>query len=295
MDGFDRIGEEDGDAGEAAWNEEGGAAPADQEGMRHDGFGALRKHKFLKIYQTTGCIADGCRRAGISRQTFYNHLESDARFANHVRLALRMAGTTVELMAWERGVEGIEEDVVRGGKVVGTRLKRSDSILRLLLQGSNPEKYGPRPGFSRARLLKHERQRIEAEVLARIAAQEPDIESVRDKILRKLENIRRHEDRKRLAEGWIQAEEGVWIPPGWVKADEAGAPASSEDGTAGASEASCEPGGAEGRGETESGLGPIEIKSMPMGTVTRDPVKLVYVVRNRTVARGFPLTPSFPR
>jgi hypothetical protein len=44
-------------------------------------------------------------------------------------------------------------------------LRRYDGgLLRLLLQASNPKKYGPRPGFKRKRILKHERKQMEREI-----------------------------------------------------------------------------------------------------------------------------------
>lgn len=40
-------------------------------------------------------------------------------------------------------------------------------------------------------------------------------------ILGKIEAIERHREPQRLAQGWIQDEEGRWIPPGWVRKDAA--------------------------------------------------------------------------
>ena len=34
---------------------------------------------------------------------------------------------------------------------------------------------------------------------------------------RKVENILRHEEPKKLAAGWTKTEDGHWIPPGWVR------------------------------------------------------------------------------
>jgi hypothetical protein len=40
-------------------------------------------------------------------------------------------------------------------------------------------------------------------------------------ILDKIEAIERHEEPKKLAEGWTRDEAGHWIPPGWVRKDAA--------------------------------------------------------------------------
>lgn len=131
-----------------------------------------------------------------------------------------MAATPIELTAYERATVGHEEPVIRGGKVVGTRIRRSDYMLRILLQGSDPKKYGPRPGFKRKRLLKFERKQMEKEIHAEIAATERSGEEAVESILAKLEAISQHRGAKRRAQGWTELAGEVWVPPGWVWAGE---------------------------------------------------------------------------
>jgi hypothetical protein len=190
--------------------------PGEAARQRHDAFTGAKKQLYLKALAKAGCIQDACRTTGVSSSTVYNHQSSDPEFARHCQLALDMASTPIELTAYERAVVGIEEDVIRGGKVVGTRIRRSDYMLRVMLQGSNPKKYGPRPGFKRKRLLKFERKQIEREVAARMQAQEPSIEAVRDDVLARLRAIREHRQDKRRDQGWTELGCGVWVPPGWV-------------------------------------------------------------------------------
>ena len=196
-----------------------GPDPEEQPGgrrVRHDAFTPRRRNAFLRALQKTGCVLDAAREVGVSPRTVYNHQGEDAGFLEQCTLAISMCEVPLEIAAWKRGVTGIEEQVAVGGRMV-TRIKRSDSILRLLLQGSNPKKYGPRPGFSRKRILKHEKKEIERQVRAEIEAksQARPIEEVRDSILRKVEAITRHRDAQRLADGWTQTESGDWIPPGY--------------------------------------------------------------------------------
>ncbi|HEV2866989.1 MAG TPA: hypothetical protein VGX37_10785 [Allosphingosinicella sp.] len=214
----------------APWELEDEESGAESGNHRRDAFTPARKKAFLKVLAKSGCILDACRQVGVSSRTVYNHQESDPEFARHCTLATEMAGTVVELMAWERGVTGVEVDVVRGGKFIGTTLKRSDSILRLLLQGANPKKYGPRPGFTRKRLLAHERKRIEEEIRSRMAVARPTMEEVRDEVISRLRSLRGHRDRQRLEEGWVVTEDGHWIPPGWVRVDGADGRSSNEGG-----------------------------------------------------------------
>ena len=185
---------------------------------RHDAFDGKRRKLFLDALGECGCLRDAARKAGVSHQTVYNHQACDKQFARQCALALDMASTTVELQAWERGVVGVEEPILYRGEIVGTRLKRSDSILRLLLQGSNRKKYGPNPGFTRRRLHKLERKRIEQEVRDDLRARRKSPEEV-DRLLNKqLDILGARLARERLEQGWIQVGED-WIPPGWVRAD----------------------------------------------------------------------------
>ena len=220
----------------APWEVEEESPGEAPPGQRHDAFTPARKRAFLKALSKSGCILDACRDVGVSSRTVYNHQESDPEFGKNCRLAIAMSATPVELAAWERGVTGVEVDVIRGGKFIGTTLRRSDSILRLLLQGANPKKYGPRPGFTRKRLLAHERKQIEKEVRARLAASGPSIEQVRDEVVGRLKSLRAHEERQRLADGWTKTEDGYLIPPGWVRADGGGGACGGGDTDGGASE-----------------------------------------------------------
>jgi hypothetical protein len=198
--------------------------PADPDAPRprHDAFTDARKCVFLRALKRTGCVLDACRATGISPKTVYRHQESDRRFAEHCRIAHAMSATPIELTAWSRAVEGVEREFACGGQVY-TRRIYSDGLLRLLLQGSNPKKYGQRPGFTRKRLAKAERKAIRREVEAELRHGKgqgkgpPDrsFQEVLDSILTKVEAIDRHE---KNATGWTKTADGKWVPPGygWV-------------------------------------------------------------------------------
>jgi hypothetical protein len=198
-------------------DEEDGSGPR----VRHDAFTPARRRELLRALVKSGCILDACRAVGVSNRTVYNHMDADREFADHVGQAIRMAAVGVEMVAWQRAVAGTEERFACGGKVY-TRTRYSDSLLRLLLQGSNPKKYGARPGFTRKRLMKWERKQIEKEIYARMEADKPPRDEAIASVMRKVEAISNHEERKQLAAGWTKTEEGHMIPPGWVRADEAG-------------------------------------------------------------------------
>jgi hypothetical protein len=196
-------------------------AEASARRQRHDAFTDARKCAFLRALKKTGCILDACRATGISAKTAYRHQESDSRFAEYCRIAQAMSATPIELTAWSRAVEGVEREFACGGQVY-TRRIYSDSLLRLLLQGSNPKKYGQRPGFTRKRLAKAERKQMEREVRAELAAREqqqrPTFEQAIGELDRFLDALAGRDAAERRAAGWTQTASGHWVPPGygWV-------------------------------------------------------------------------------
>jgi hypothetical protein len=164
----------------------------------------------------TGGILDACRLVGPSPRTVYRHQESDPRFRDHCRIALKMSGAPVELTAWQRAVEGVEEEVAVGGRMVKRR-RYDSNLLRLLLQASDPKKYGPRPGFKRKRLLRFEKKQMEKEIRAEIAADAVPFEEAIEALAGKLEALDRRLEPGRLAAGWTKSPEGDWVPPGYAR------------------------------------------------------------------------------
>lgn len=238
-------------AGPYPWDED---PPPDPDGprQRHDAFTEARKCEYLRALVKAGCILDACRLTGISSRTIYRHQESDPAFAEHCRIALRVAGTPAELTAWSRAVEGVEQPFACGGQV-HVRRRYSDGLLRLILQGSNPRKYGPHPGFKRKRLLKFERKQIEREVRAEFheerVAHLRSFGTIKASILRKLSAVARHREPKMLAAGWTKTGDGHWIPPGYGPIPGWQPPAAPDGGAAAGGE------GAAGEGDLASGDG----------------------------------------
>jgi hypothetical protein len=152
------------------------AAPAPKpHRQRHDGFTPKKQRKFFKALRKCGCLSDAARVAGISRNTVRRHRDKWPAFDRRVKGALAEAAGELDMIAWKRAVEGVPEIVIRDGKVAWIKIKPSDAILRLLMKGANPKKYGA-AGFSRKRLRAWERKRIEEEVRAEIRAKRPTFE-----------------------------------------------------------------------------------------------------------------------
>ena len=111
---------------------------------RHDAFNARKKCAFVQALMETGCVTEAADRAGVSTSTVYRQQEDDRAFYRDCIDALEMASTPLELTAWRRAVVGVEQEFACGGQV-HVRRRYDGSLLRLLLQGFEPEEVRPPP------------------------------------------------------------------------------------------------------------------------------------------------------
>ncbi|MEA3042375.1 MAG: hypothetical protein QOH47_213 [Sphingomonadales bacterium] len=131
---------------------------------RSDGFGEDKRRLFLAALRKGESVLEACRLVGISNRTAYNHRNRDPEFARYWELARSMSWLPVELATFERAVTGIEEPVFVYGKLSHTRRRFSDSLLRKLLEGEKPRKYG------RAAGLRSQRKWLKKQIAAQVAA-----------------------------------------------------------------------------------------------------------------------------
>jgi AcrR family transcriptional regulator len=203
-------------------------------GWKKGGFSPAKKAACIGALARGVTVEEACREARISPTTFYRHEKKDPGFASLCRAARAQSGGTVSLetLAWERGVTGIEEEVVQGGKVVATRRRRSDSVFRMLFEGSDPERFGFQVKAIRAKIEKELRPRIEAEIRAEIAAREKesrlDAEGLFNTLAARLEEIEREKAAAGRAgaggEAGGAAPEGIEASPGQGEAAPEGVP-----------------------------------------------------------------------
>jgi len=144
----------------------------------------------LAALAITGMITRAAEAAGIARCTHYAWLKSDPVYAEGVEEAMEQAVDVLEAEAARRAVEGVEEPIVVGGKVVKGddgkplyRRKYSDVLLIFLLKGARPDKYADR------RQIK-QNTHVSAEPLAtELAKLSP--EELRDRVRHLVENVER--------------------------------------------------------------------------------------------------------
>jgi len=131
---------------------EGGDEPSiDGLRYREDGFTPEKRKRFLKTLRKTGCVADAARVAGVSTTTIHRLRRKFADFDSQCVAARRLAVPELEAIAYKRATEGAPAKIIRKGELFEVRVKPSDSILRLLLAGAAPKKYGRYAGLPAAK------------------------------------------------------------------------------------------------------------------------------------------------
>ena len=192
--------------------------------QRHDGFTREKRVRFLAEVERSGCIRDGCRAAGISKTTVERWRDKDGEFAAALALKLDLAAVSLERLAFDRAVTGAEEVVMRDGKVAMTRRKPSDAMLRMLLQGADPGKYGRTAGERQASEAARRRMKDELrpELFKEFMGGRTHEELV-DDTFNKLERVLEGERKAQRAQGYRDApddypdgEGRLLIAPGWA-------------------------------------------------------------------------------
>ncbi|GBQ88327.1 hypothetical protein [Asaia krungthepensis] len=104
---------------------------------------------FLEHLKKAANVSDAARAAGIDRKTAYNWRKGDPLFSESWRLAIEEATDLLEGEARRRAIEGYDEPVLHGGRLVCdaegqpvTRKRYSDGLLRMLLRAHRPASFG---------------------------------------------------------------------------------------------------------------------------------------------------------
>jgi len=103
-----------------------------------------RQRVFLKTYSKCGNISKAAEMAGISRRSHYDWLH-DPEYQDQFALAEKAFIQVLEAEADRRGLEGIDDIVVQGGKIVKDdegepliKKKHSDNLLMFRLKKLDP-------------------------------------------------------------------------------------------------------------------------------------------------------------
>lgn len=169
---------------------------------RFDGLTPQRQRAFLRALTEIGNYDDACKQVKLSRTAVFNMRKRYPDFADACDRALARSVSTLEQAAIDRAVGGVEEPVWHAGKIVGTRVVRSDSLLGKMLDRGGGQ---PRGG-------KTKQERCAAAAAAAKAAGGSFVpgtartdEEVFESIMWKLDKFIAHQRRREAlqAEAWL--------------------------------------------------------------------------------------------
>ncbi|HEX4695875.1 hypothetical protein [Sphingomonas sp.] len=99
----------------------------------HDGWTAIRRRAFLRLIGEGESVTAACETLGLSFPGAYHLRDRDPAFAAAWDRAKGQSTGVLQQIAVERAVDGVEEQVWHAGKVVGTRRRYSEVLLRTLV------------------------------------------------------------------------------------------------------------------------------------------------------------------
>lgn len=165
---------------------------------------------FLDTLRGCGNISASARAVGFSTTMIWQRRRKWPAFARRVEEALEEAELVLEFRLATIGndrcpIDGEPGDAAAAPQADAAERPRFD------------------PEFALRFLKWREEKRRGKPVRGAWAEQPSSFEEVKESILRKIEAITRHDERARLAAGWTRDEATEqMIPPGWVRAEQAG-------------------------------------------------------------------------
>ena len=123
---------------------------------RCDGWTEEKMRRFIEVLADTGLVSLAAKEVGLTRMSAYRLRRSPhgAAFARAWDLARERAGTLIEDIAFERAIEGVEQECYDGyGDLAGTKTIYSDRLLTFMLGHLKPERYSREARQARAAWL----------------------------------------------------------------------------------------------------------------------------------------------
>lgn len=111
---------------------------------RRDGWTEEKQRRFIEVLADTGMVGHAAKEVGLTRESAYKLRRAPhaAAFARAWDAARHHAGGTLEDIAFERAIEGREENVFNEyGEVIATKHVPDNRLLIFLLKHLKPERY----------------------------------------------------------------------------------------------------------------------------------------------------------
>ncbi len=110
---------------------------------RHDGWTLERQQQFIETLAATASVSEAARYVGLSRQSAHKLYQRSPQFRAAWDEALKAAVGVLAATAFDRAVNGTQEQVWHDGRMVGFREKHHDRLLLYLLRVRDPLNYAP--------------------------------------------------------------------------------------------------------------------------------------------------------
>lgn len=111
--------------------------------VRQDGWTLERQQRFIERLAATASVTDAARFIGKSRQSARDLYNRSPQFRAAWDEALRAAVSVLVETAFDRAVNGVQEQVYHRGRMVGFREKYNDRLLMFLLRVRDPLNFAP--------------------------------------------------------------------------------------------------------------------------------------------------------
>lgn len=121
--------------------------------QRMDGWTEEKQRRFIEELADIGLVGRAAKAVGMTRESAYRLRRAPhaTAFADAWDVARQHAAGLIEDIAFERAIQGVEQDVYDGhGNVVAARLVYDNRLLQYLLTRLKPECYGTRSASAAA-------------------------------------------------------------------------------------------------------------------------------------------------
>jgi hypothetical protein len=118
--------------------------PAVPANHRRDGWTAEKQIAFVEALAETACVADACRRVGMSESSAYRlrHRPCGAPFRRAWDAALDCALHRLEAAAVSRALNGVARPIFYQGEQVGEYREFDERLTMFLLRYCRPQRFG---------------------------------------------------------------------------------------------------------------------------------------------------------
>jgi hypothetical protein len=166
----------------------------------HDRWSQAKEARFFDELAATANVKRAAAAAGVSTNAVYARRMKQPVFRAKWAAVLETGRAAIEMKLVEAANRSFDADEIDTGEVE-PRVSVAEAIRIVQTHGSKA-------------------QREEQDVFAQQAAEMSgdDIEAVRERLLKKLERLRKREMARALDEGWaLDESHDCMVPPGWIK------------------------------------------------------------------------------